>query len=455
MKVKENVSKKTLIFLVLAGIILTPIFAKIISDRIEEKLEFQPIDYETHGEDVAWDYWLKRDYDRYQSIRDGWSEASDEYSRDLSGISVKNIGQARDALHSQKNNTEYPAKMIVGRNIPSGISYTHNDVKPGGVKLSSIKNVLVKGAVDGITVDDGRVLISTTQSQNNFSENIYPDDFLIIMKSVFESDDGGPWLTIDPPQEQALQRQYGEVKYSAHIKNTHVGAVLFEADRLMKIFGLGYDNRTGEKLSMPAWHKTEFDFTDFNSPQQQTEWNRFWFTTDETVVEIDVNNRTIHITGRPFTIKTERIEMVNGVLQTSLIQDLNSAAGRWCNFFNQNIEEYYNQFPVFIELERIARITSVLQGLKACGVYFQDISLPDSSKHGISTSIKTASISVSRTRTVTDQSGNLNSTAQFSINLAGGVGMQRVKIVHRDLSVYKGKILSDYNAGKNSVERIF
>ena len=423
-----STKKKVVLFLIFTGLVLTPVFAKIISDKIEEKLEFQPIDYETHGEDVAWDYWLKKDYDRYQSIRDGWSEASDEYSRDLSNISVKNIGQARDALHSQKNNTEYTAKMITGNKNPAGgIRYTQNDVKTGGVKLSNIKNILLKGAVDGITVADGRVLLSTVQSQNNPSENIYPDDFLIIMKSVFDSSDGGPWLTIDPPQNQALQKQYGEVKYSTHIRNTHIGTVLFETDRLMKTFALGYDNRTGKKLSMPAWHKTRFDFSDFNAKLEQTVWSRFWFTTDETVVEIDVNNSTVRIAGRPFTVKSEKMVMVNGVLQTSLVQDLNSAAGKWCNFFDQNIERYYNQFPVFAELERIARITSVLQGLRECGVYFQNISLQNSSKNGTPTAAKTATISVLKTRTVTDQTGNLTSTSQSVMNLIGGVGMQRVK----------------------------
>jgi hypothetical protein len=216
----------------------------------------------------------------------------------------------------------------------------------------------------------------------------------------------------------------------------------------MKIFSIGYDNRTGKKLLMPSWHKTEFDFMSFNGAQE-SEWNRFWFTTDETVVEIDIQNKTARIKERPFTVKTEKMVMVNGTLKTSLIQDLNSPAGKWCDFFDQNINNYYAQFPVFGELERIARITAVLQGLRDCGIIFQDIKLPNTITKGTPTASKTAIISALKTRTVIEQTGNLISTSKESINIIGGVGLQQVK------TAYKSKLVSDYSAGKRNVERIF
>jgi hypothetical protein len=452
-KTIAGAKKPAILFCFLAAALL-PLFAKIIADTIEEKLEYSPIDYETHGEDVAYNYWLRSDYDRFESVREGWSQESDKYRENQLSISVKPSGETRDSLFARKDNSEYPAKIISGTMFGNRFSYFAKDVKTGGVKLSRIRSVLLEGRVDGITIDDGKVLLSTIRSRESPPDGSYPDDFLVIMKSVFESGEGGPWVTIDPPQDPALRRQYGEVRYGLYIQNTHVGAVLFEADRLMKTLSLGYDNRNGKKLSIPSWHKSEFDFDDF-SGMENTEWNRFWFTTDETVVEVDAANKTAHIQGRPFTVKTEKMVMADGTLRTSLVQDMNSAAGRWCNFFDQNITRYYEHYLVFSELERIMRIAAALQGLKACGVVFQDIALPNTALRGTPTTVKTATISTLKIRTVTDETGNKRSTSQMTQNIIGGVGLRQVKIVQKDLSAYKHIILSGYNSGNKNIERIF
>jgi hypothetical protein len=147
--------------------------------------------------------------------------------------------------------------------------------------------------------------------------------------------------------------------------------------------------------------------------------------------------------------------MVNGKLQTTLVQNLSSPAGKWCDFFDKNIESYYRQFPVFLELEKIVRITAILQGLKECGVIFQNISIPETVAKGTPSSSKTAVLSVSRIQTTTTETRNSMSTVERTISLTGGVGLQQVKLIKGNLSSYKNQMSSDYNSGKKTVERIF
>lgn len=452
----KNYFRKVVSFLFIF-LLVSFLVAEVISDNTETFIEKLPADFVSRGEDVVYDQWI----DKYDELSFDRQLLIDNYSKQYSKELLKKVKQAKspDEIKSWRNDfskEEYllNAKIITGKKINNNISYTNEDIKSGGISLSRIKSLIQRGSPEAFFIDSGKIFVALGTGKN---ENLSPDDIAVLIRGIFQSKDYSIWLTIDPPAQSAYQKVYGEVKYGGLIQNTHIGSVLFEADRLMKCLSVGYDNRTGKALELGEWNKSEFDFLPQiavdKSSAMSPQWHRFWFTTEDAVVEIDNTNRTVRLKGPALLVKTERMRMVNGKLQSSFIPVKNTSPQMWTDHFNKNLDKYGGEYPVLKKLDAIARWAVLFMALRETGFVFADFEMPE--LNYIKTSLRTPVVTVIRERRIEDKtsSGKMMKTGQAIIT--GGVGFQKMQLNTANLETQKKAWIDKYNNGDLSVERIF
>jgi len=127
------------------------------------------------------------------------------------------------------------------------------------------------------------------------------DDWLTVFRAI--SSAGVLGVSIDPgPDTKGMQ-----VRYLGGIEHTHVGDVLFEADRTMKVMSTGFDNQTRSKWeNMPAAIQTELDLisADASTPMRGG-WHRFWFMPSDEAVHTSAN--TVRIPDQRVVVKEESV----------------------------------------------------------------------------------------------------------------------------------------------------
>lgn len=129
------------------------------------------------------------------------------------------------------------------------------------------------------------------------------NDWLTVFRAI--SGAGVIGVSIDPgPDSNEMQ-----VRYLGGIDGTHVGDVLFEADRTMKIMSTGFDNDTCEKWpAMPDVIQTELDLISLeagSASSRRDGWHRFWFMPSEQAVHASAT--TVRIPDQRVVVKEESV----------------------------------------------------------------------------------------------------------------------------------------------------
>ncbi|GAH14877.1 unnamed protein product, partial [marine sediment metagenome] len=113
----------------------------------------------------------------------------------------------------------------------------------------------------------------------------------------------------------------------------------------------------------------------FDDQYSEEEWHRYWFTTLDTIVQYDPDLKVVKIIGNPLSVKTERMEMINGNLESTFDPDYDSCSYKWTKHFESNLLSYAKYYPVLYELYELSRWTSLLNALYETGFIFDEISL--------------------------------------------------------------------------------
>ena len=64
----------------------------------------------------------------------------------------------------------------------------------------------------------------------------------------------------------------------------------------------------------------------FDDQYSEEEWHRYWFTTKDTIVQYDPDLKVVKTIGDPLSVKTERMEMINGNLESTFEPDYDSCS---------------------------------------------------------------------------------------------------------------------------------
>jgi hypothetical protein len=184
------------------------------------------------------------------------------------------------------------------------------------------------------------------------------------MQWVFPETSQMPYVSIDPIPENP-EGPYMRIDLDDVTRGTEFGWVMFEADRLLKCLGLGFDNNFGlpETSSVPG-HRNMFDLSEEverDGSLDKPVWSRFWFYPLANAIQTDQN--AMRINQCRIGVKTEVMTLENGLL-ISTDGEQDPAAKAFADHFTSHYQEYGEEFPVFTQLEQLARLILVAEWLR-------------------------------------------------------------------------------------------
>jgi len=258
----------------------------------------------------------------------------------------------------------------------------------GGVYLGGAgKSLAGLGPLRRISVDPatGRLVLVAENVGDLKLPSLRLDDVVTVFRSVYLHG-VGPSVTIDPrpgdPEGPLMNIVHG-----AATRDTYVGSVLFQADRIMKAYSIGQDNATNTPLTstVPGYGKVRGSifFGGNHEVGKATggSWERFWIVPAE-VKRFDSGTRGLTLVDVPLKVRTQKMVMKNGKLEDDTRGSSSTRALNFSDWFTRNYEgigrERYLQpptttditapVPVFAELRRIALVTAIAEQLRDQGV---------------------------------------------------------------------------------------
>lgn len=182
-------------------------------------------------------------------------------------------------------------------------------------------------------------------------------DFLTALGAVYNQQPLA--VSIDPGSDPTIQ----SVRYEGPTENTHLGWVMFEADRRMKTLSLGQDNETSQPVSANvAGYANMLTLAEqFSTPAGQEIRRRFWFTTPRVTLEQSADGLGMVITEAGLEVKTEYLD---ANWQTATSQPPDPAGQAFAAHLSQRLDDYAVEYPIFHDLQAAARWTALAHWLK-------------------------------------------------------------------------------------------
>ncbi len=257
----------------------------------------------------------------------------------------------------------------------------------GGVYLGGAGGALVGlGTVAGLQVDgNGNLLLVGEESDEIKLPALRVDDLATVFRSVYLHGEG-PSVTIDPnpddPEKSAMIIRHGQ-----GTEDTYVGWVLYQADRIMKGYGQGQDNVTGQEIAsqVPGYGRIlEAIYFGADDPRQRQRggvWERFWIV-PAAARRFVGPQRQLTLVDVPLKVMTQKMKWQNGKLVDDPHGQSSPGATAFSSWFTDNYdgisaEQYLlpppesgltSPVPVFAELRRIALMTALAEKLRDDGV---------------------------------------------------------------------------------------
>lgn len=254
----------------------------------------------------------------------------------------------------------------------------------GGVYLRGAGEALKDlGRLTGIARDErtGRLILVSEDQGSMTLPPLRLDDVVTVFRCVYEHGEA-PSVSIDPnPQEP--QGPVMLVRHGPETATTHVGWILFEADRLLKVISLQRDNITHQpmKLTIAGYQSLlELGFSNMDGKQKEPTWERFWIV-PASVERQRTRQQTLTLCTVPLKVNTQRMVWRGGKLEPAPGGPSSHEAATFSGWFTKHYQdiaaapEGMSQppcggppVPVFAELQRIAAITAIAENLRDQGV---------------------------------------------------------------------------------------
>lgn len=254
----------------------------------------------------------------------------------------------------------------------------------GGVYLGGAGAVLKDlGPLKGIAVDEqtGRLVLLSEEHGTIDLPPLRLDDVVTVFRSVYERGEA-PFVSIDPdprdPTGPTLLVRQGDA-----ILDTYVGWILFETDRVMKAFSLGFDNVTRTRVQPNIEGYAHLLNIGFSGNHEEPIWERFWIVPAK-VARRRGGRSGLTLFDVPLKVMTQRMELREGKLVPAKDDTPSPEAKAFAEWFTRAYDRIQQErqatppkgcgvngpVPVFAELRRFAVITAIAESLRDKGVEF-------------------------------------------------------------------------------------
>lgn len=233
------------------------------------------------------------------------------------------------------------------------------------------------------------------------------DDWRAVFQSLF-SRGKALGISIDPgPTPEAMV-----VRYLGGIENTRLGLTFFEADRMFKSLGGGYDNYSCARFTQrPPTLQTELDLMEAGLRRgerpTQMGWHRLWYEFSEESLKQAENGRTVLIPPQHLQVRVEAIPPG---------AEYPSSAREFARSLTTRFFELRSHLPVLADLHRQAALV-----LLGWWVYERGIPIDqhwlETPPQQVATPTTTPAITVTR--------ASLQHRTYVRVGIYGGVDFQR------------------------------
>lgn len=390
------------------------------------------LDYTPYETKEAWYYWQynpeKHDYDG-KVVPKGF-----HYKKNRGYVPV-------DAPDVPQN---IRGTLIMGTLHNGNIQYSKSDVYESQIDIPALtaftENI---SDIQGAFFERGEIYLVGKKKKKNENPICIAEDIPVSIQSTFSSGDQGAFTSIDPPENLDDRGKYGVLRYGGGVENTHVGQVLYESDRTLKLISLGFDNVTKQPvLGGREWHKTKLDFRKFRKNYKPEEWHQFWLGVKDMKIEVDGESGVLRFLKNRFYVRTKRVRLVNGRYEPYFEDEkkCNNATSRFVRHFNKNFKRYRKAFPVLDEMVGVAKLMAVMRWLRDSGVMIK-INETDRRMFNVRyTPEKTPIIRVKKTRRIRREFPDRIEMDELNIGTIGGIDLQDFRFKNTKLKKFKESI---------------
>lgn len=191
----------------------------------------------------------------------------------------------------------------------------------------------------------------------------------VAMRAVFSADNLG--VSIDPPSSYLESGQTPPdgtpmlVRYLGNTKDTLFGAIMFEADRLLKNLSMGRDNEAeSEVTSQVPGFQSELDLSMTYRTGDKHSWHRMWFVIEDMKLDMRVKEASDRgsLVFDKATLKV-KAEYVTGDKSPGVSR----AAENFAQHFTLHFDDLAKEYPILERLRELAKISAVAKYLKDSG----------------------------------------------------------------------------------------
>lgn len=273
---------------------------------------------------------------------------------------------------------DWGVKPVYASQHHSLASNNFTPTKVGGIRLAGAGAALSHlGTLEGLALDqqNGGLVLLAKGDRPVALPPLRLDDVVTVFRAVYQHGQA-PSVSIDPLSGRETER-FMKIRHGPGTANTYVGWVLYEADRIMKSYHLGKDNKTRLNVRrLPGYR----DFHRYTGASYRQVWERFWIVPAQLERSRSASSG-LTLFDVPLKVAAERMEWSGDKLVTAR-NSLPTPSGRafrdWFTRSYDRIAEAVTstpptacgapkRVPVFRELRRIALVTAIAETLRDQG----------------------------------------------------------------------------------------
>lgn len=299
-------------------------------------------------------------------------------------------------------------------------------------------------SIEGAYIEkDNIYLVGKKRGEYSKPIALLPEDIVVAMRTVANSKVRGAMVNIKTPPGETTSN-YGLIEYSGLIKNSHVGQVLFESDRLLKCISLGSDNILREEIPKSReYHMNKFDFRE--PPKNSTtreEWHKFWFFFNEMRIERDDKNMALRFKDEKISVRTER--MKKGSQTDTYFEDSHKTeTGKFSKHLSDNLNSFSSDYIAFREMLEISKLIAIAKWLLENNIVIKFNKKDIGSLYCRYTPLMTPRVTVSFTRRLKDIDLRRYSIVDVEMNSVGGIDMKNFTFKKKKLLRFRKDALND------------
>lgn len=211
---------------------------------------------------------------------------------------------------------------------------------------------------------------------------IQVDDFVTALRGVFLGDDDFG-MTIVPTGAQIAAQQVDlsagddlmDVFYFGGTENTHMGLVMFQADRYLKDLSIGLDEngQPFRPASIPDF-RSGLEWVAYHGGGNTELWHREWFVPSEIMVSVSPDGQAMWIDAVKMEVQTRFVQFdANGEMYD--VEGYDPAANDFVSFLTSHYDEFAEENQALRQLQQFVNLVTIARWMRDYQVPFDTSTL--------------------------------------------------------------------------------